>query len=167
MFRFLSTQNICLDWEQRNCHSNFLLSSLPTRLSVVCWQTVWTQIEPDKMLGLIWIQTVWHLVVLLKDIFQNLILKRNADNNEAWTFPSMHRVNDCDHLHSKTCQKRPLSKRPKIGFQDQLSHNAGQKYCRMAKGSILQYFRPSLSYHLSLRSMFWLFLSGHLRQVLM
>ena len=34
-------------------------------------------------------------------------------------------------LHSKTCVKRPLSKRPKIGFQDQLSLNAGQKYCRM------------------------------------
>ena len=33
--------------------------------------------------------------------------------------------------HSKTCVKRPLSKRPKIGFQDQLSLNAGQKYCRM------------------------------------
>ena len=28
------------------------------------------------------------------------------------------------------------------------------------KGSILQYFRPSLSYHLSLRSLFCLFLSG-------
>ena len=27
--------------------------------------------------------------------------------------------------------KRPLSKRPKIGSQDQLSLNAGQKYCRM------------------------------------
>ena len=31
----------------------------------------------------------------------------------------------------KTCVKQPLSKRPKIGFQDQLSLNAGQKYCRM------------------------------------
>ena len=31
----------------------------------------------------------------------------------------------------KTCLKGPLSKRPKIGFQDQLSLNAGQKYCRM------------------------------------
>ena len=30
---------------------------------VVCWwplETVWTQIRPDKMSGLIWIQTVWH-----------------------------------------------------------------------------------------------------------
>ena len=33
--------------------------------------------------------------------------------------------------YSKTCVKRPLPKRPKIGFQDQLSLNAGQKYCRM------------------------------------
>ena len=67
-------------------------------------------------------------------------------------------------IYSKTCLKvkRPLSKRSHIGFQDQLSLNAGQKYCRMlqrehsailstlvklcSKGSILQYFRPSLSY---------------------
>ena len=33
--------------------------------------------------------------------------------------------------YRKACVKRPLSKRPKIGFQDQLSLNAGQKYCRM------------------------------------
>ena len=37
-------------------------------------------------------------------------------------------------MYSKTCEKRPLSKRPKIGFQDQLSLNAGQKYCRMLQG---------------------------------
>ena len=48
--------------------------------------------------------------------------------------------------YSKTCVKRPLSKRPLIGFQDQLSLNAGQKYY-----SILQYIRPSLSYHLLLK----------------
>ena len=33
--------------------------------------------------------------------------------------------------YSKTCAKHPLSKRPKIGFQVQLSLNAGQIYCRM------------------------------------
>ena len=33
--------------------------------------------------------------------------------------------------YSKTCVKRPLSK---IGFQDQLSLNAGQKYCRILQG---------------------------------
>ena len=35
---------------------------------------------------------------------------------------------------SKTCVKGPLSKRPKLGIQDQLSLNAGQKYCRMLQG---------------------------------
>ena len=50
----------------------------------------------------------------------------------------MLRINSEQHLavfmtffYSKTCVKRPLSKRPKIGFQDQLSLNAGQKYCKM------------------------------------
>ena len=31
--------------------------------SVICWlplQTTWTEIGPDKMIGLIWIQTVWQ-----------------------------------------------------------------------------------------------------------
>ena len=37
-------------------------------------------------------------------------------------------------IYSKTCVKRPLSKRQKIGFQNQLSLNAGQKYCRMLQG---------------------------------
>ena len=36
--------------------------------------------------------------------------------------------------YSKTCVKRPHSKRPKNGFQYQLSLNAGQKYCRMLQG---------------------------------
>ena len=39
-----------------------------------------------------------------------------------------------NQIYSKTCVKQPLSKRPKIGFQDQLSINAGQKYCRMLQG---------------------------------
>ena len=37
------------------------------------------------------------------------------------------------HLH-KPCVKLLLSKRQKIGFQDRLSLNAGQKYCRMLQG---------------------------------
>ena len=56
-------------------------------------------------------------------------------------------------------------RKPKIGFQDRLSLHAGQKYCRMLQESILQYFRPSSSYHLSLRPLFCLFLSGCLKQV--
>ena len=37
-------------------------------------------------------------------------------------------------MYSKTCLKRPISKQQKIGFQDQLSLNAGQKYCIMLQG---------------------------------
>ena len=38
------------------------------------------------------------------------------------------------YLYSKTCLKRSLKKKTKIGFQDQLSFNACQKYCRMLQG---------------------------------
>ena len=55
-------------------------------------------------------------------------------------------------------------KNTKNGFQDHLLLNAGQKYCIMLQE---QYYRPSLSYHLSLRPLFCLFLSGRLRQVLL
>ena len=36
--------------------------------------------------------------------------------------------------YSKTCLKRPLKTKTKIGFQDRLSLNAGQMYCRMLQG---------------------------------
>ena len=53
------------------------------------------------------------------------------------------------HLdYSKTCVKQPPLKRPK-------------------KGSILQYFQPSLSHLLSLRYLFYPFLSGRFTQVLL
>ena len=37
-------------------------------------------------------------------------------------------------LYSKTCLKQPLKKNTKIGFQNRLLLNAGQKYCRMLQG---------------------------------
>ena len=49
--------------------------------------------------------------------------------------------------YSKTCLKWSLKKKTKMGFKIPLSLNAGQKYCRMRQGSIIQYSRPSLSYH--------------------
>ena len=58
-------------------------------------------------------------------------------------------------------------KKTQIGFQDQLSLNAGQKYCRMLQGKHSAILQPSLSYHLSLRSLFCLFLSGRFTQVLL
>ena len=58
-------------------------------------------------------------------------------------------------------------KKTEIGLQDQLLLNAGQRYCRMLQESILQYSRPSLSYHFSLRFFICLFLSGRFTQVLL
>ena len=60
---------------------------------------------------------------------------------------------------SSHTQKR----RPKIGFQDRLCLMQVKSIAECSKGSILQYFGPSLSYHMSLRPLFCLFLSGHLR----
>ena len=57
-------------------------------------------------------------------------------------------------------------RRPKTGLQDRLLLNAGQKYRRMLQESILQYFWPSLNYHF-FKTLFRLFLNGHLRQVLL
>ena len=54
-------------------------------------------------------------------------------------------------------------RRPKIVFQDSLMQVKSIVEC--SKGSILQYFRPSLSYHLSLRSLFFLFLSGRISHI--
>ena len=45
-----------------------------------------------------------------------------------------HNAMSINKYYIKTYVKRPLSKRPKFGFQDQLSLNAGQKYCRMLQG---------------------------------
>ena len=65
------------------------------------------------------------------------------------TFTPVGLVNSQDinffqtYMYSKTCLKRPLKKKTKIGFQDRLSFNAGQMNCRMLQESILQYFRPS------------------------
>ena len=66
----------------------------------------------------------------------------------------------CTHIPTYTYLLANL-KEDKIGFQDRLSLNAGLNLC-----SILQYLRSSLSYHLSLISLFCLFFSGRLRQVL-
>ena len=37
-------------------------------------------------------------------------------------------------MYSKTCLKRTLKKEDQNGFQDRLSINASQKYCRMPHG---------------------------------
>ena len=68
--------------------------------------------------------------------------------------------------YSKTCGKWPLSKRPKIGFQDRLSLNAGQKYCRMLHGEHSAILSTFIKLPFVIRSLFCLFLSGLFTQVL-
>ena len=63
---------------------------------------------------------------------------------------------------SKTCVKRPLSKRPKFVFK--VNYRIMQVK-RFAEWSILQYFRPSLRYHLSVRPLVCLVWSGRFTQV--
>ena len=67
-------------------------------------------------------------------------------------------------VHSKTCVKRLLSKRPKIGFQDQLSLNAGQKYCRMEHSLILLTF---IKLRYFIKDLILSILSGRFTQVLL
>ena len=57
--------------------------------------------------------------------------------------------------YSKACLKWPLLKRPKVGFQDPLSLNAGQKYCRMLQSSAI--LTTFIKLPFSLRSLFCLF----------
>ena len=76
-------------------------------------------------------------------------------------------------VSSKTCVKGLLSKRPKIGFQDQLSLNAGQQYCRVLQGEhsillqgehsaiLLTFIRLPLVINIFVLSIFeWLFYTG-------
>ena len=72
-----------------------------------------------------------------------------------------------NYTYSKICVKQQLSKRPKIGFQTQLSLNAVRKYCRMLPlehSAILLTFikRPFI-----IKIFVCLFLSGRFKQVLL
>ena len=62
------------------------------------------------------------------------------------------------------CVKRPLSK---LFFKTNYHLMQDKSIAECSKGSILQYFWPSLSYQLSLRSLFCLLLSGRFTQVLL
>ena len=70
------------------------------------------------------------------------------------------------HLYSKTCLKRPF-KKAKIGFQDQLSLNAGQKYCRMLQREHSAILLTFIKLPFASETFFGLILSGRSRQVLL
>ena len=66
-----------------------------------------------------------HLQCSWNNFLEKFILKKSQQmTTETWKITQ----------YSKTCVKRPLSKRQKNCFQDQLLLNAGKKYCRMLQG---------------------------------
>ena len=69
--------------------------------------------------------------------------------------------------YSKTWVKRPLSKGPKLDFKPNYRLMQVKCIAKRSKWSILQTLRPSFSYHLSLSSLFCLFLSGRFTQDLL
>ena len=74
---------------------------------------------------------------------------------------------DFDMHWSKTCLKRPLKKNTKNGFQDWLSLNAGQKYCRMLQGEHSAMLSTFIKLPFVIKTIVCLFLSGRLRQVIL
>ena len=81
--------------------------------------------------------------------------------------PPDHTAEPTVHAYSKTCLKRPLSKRQKIGFKDQLSLNAGQKYCRMLQGEHSAILSTFIKLSFVNKIFVWSILSGCFRQVLL
>ena len=68
-------------------------------------------------------------------------------------------------MNSKSCVNGPLSKRPKFGFQDRLSRNAGQNYCRMLQSGhsaiLLTFIKLSFVNKIFVLSIFeWQFYTG-------
>ena len=61
-------------------------------------------------------------------------LKHSFIKGLCYTMYHIYQYFDLHDSVQLICVKQPLSKRSKIGFQDQLSLNVGQKYCRMLQG---------------------------------
>ena len=91
--------------------------------------------------------------------WQILVLQRKA-SFEKFTCRYLYSKN----LYSKTEVKRPLSKRQKSGFQDQLSLNAGQKYCRMLQGEHSAILLAFIKLPFVIKIFVLSFLCGHFAQ---
>ena len=94
--------------------------------------------HPHKNNGFFFLLTTKYLILYWKDMkrlpdhLRFIVLNQNEESNNV---EGIRLLKPADHFqYSKTCVKQPLSKRPQIGFQDQLSLNAGQKYSRMLQG---------------------------------
>ena len=73
------------------------LSRQQRKASDVCWcplQTVWAQIRPNILLGLIWVQTYWYFGwYSWKNFLKKRIFKKTADDKQKLTkLPNLQRV---------------------------------------------------------------------------
>ena len=84
--------------------------------------------------------------------------------------PTVQVVGNCSYCNNillfflntvKPVYKTETLKRPKIGFQDQLSLNAGQKYCRMLQGENSAILSTFLKIPFVIKIFVLSFLSGH------
>ena len=82
-------------------------------------------------------------------IFYQSILQRNPRDGFHLTFKSVLKPD----MYSKTCVKRPLKKNAKnVFFKTDYRLMQVKSIAECSKGSILQYFRPSLSYHFYIKT---------------
>ena len=100
------------------CSRRLCLQSVPKFYVLAYFVRIYFSIEKKKDLG-----------VPNSLPFKEAVLKEAEDRKRKVSRPLDY---------SKTCFKRPLKKKTKIGFQSLLLLNAGQKYCRMLQESILQ-----------------------------
>ena len=70
-------------------------------------------------------------------------------------------------VYSKTSDKQPLSKRQKNGFQNPLSFNAGQKYCRMLQGEHSAILSTFIKLPFVIKIIVLSILSGRFTQILL
>ena len=80
---------------------------------------------------------------------------------------TMEEKSDLGLYYSKTCLKRPLKRKTKTIFQDRLSLNAGQKYCRMLPLEHSAILSTFIKLTFAIKTFFCLFLSDCLKQVLL
>ena len=99
-----------------------------------CLRLIWVMMsnsDVDTFPLVSWVRCgAWLYRFLIFALFLTMIWKLLSQN----LIIHFYFISDKFTLYSKTCVKQPLSKRPIIGFQDQSSLNAGQKYCRMLQG---------------------------------
>ena len=114
-------------------------------------------LHPDQAQHFVW-----------PDLGPNCLQRLSADNiskQRVKVGMALGQVNYIFRQYSKTFLNNHSQREQKLVYKTNLMQVKSIAEC--SKRSNMQYFRPSLSYHLSLRSLFCLFLSGHLRQVLL